>query len=59
MKNFNCLNGEKMLLIQIHTIQIHTKFKELEKLLSQTRFYGIYKILCGLENVLIQEEKKI
>ena len=54
MKNFNCFNKEKILLMQIHT-----KFKELEKLLSQTRFSGIYKILCGLETVLIQEEKEI
>ena len=53
MKNFNCFNKEKILLIQIHA-----KFKELKKLLVQTRFLGIYKILCGLEHVLIQEEEK-
>lgn len=53
MKNFNH-NREKILLIKIHI-----KFTELKKLLAKTRFLGIYKILCGLENVLTQEEKEI
>jgi len=54
MKNSKHQCKEKILLIHIHT-----KFKELEELLVQTKFRGIYKILCGLENVLKQEEKEI
>lgn len=54
MNKFNYYNEEKLLLDKIHI-----KFKELEQLLSKTQFYGIYKILCGLEKVLIQEETEI
>ena len=39
-------------------ILIHQKFKELEEVLSHTPFVGIYEILCHLEIVLMEEERK-
>ena len=52
MKNVFYGNKRKLLIL------IHQKFKELEELLSHTPFMGIYEILCHLEIVLMEEEKK-